>query len=197
MTDALKARIRHVPDFPKPGILFYDVTTLLRDPEGFRIAIDQMAAPFARGADRSGGGHREPRVHSRQRGGRPPRRRVRAGAQAGQAAGRDHPAPATRSSTAPTASRCTAMPSPPGSGCSSSTTCSRPGGTASATVQLVKQLRGVVTGLAFLIELVGLERTVEARRGTGPRGPVLLNCAAKIGCFAVAPVAQQDRASVS
>ena len=42
----LKSRIRHVPDFPKPGILFYDVTTLLRDPEGFRLAIDQMTMPF-------------------------------------------------------------------------------------------------------------------------------------------------------
>ena len=31
MTDVLKARIRHVPDFPKAGILFYEVTTLLRD----------------------------------------------------------------------------------------------------------------------------------------------------------------------
>jgi adenine phosphoribosyltransferase len=44
--NALKSRIRHVPDFPKPGILFYDVTTLLRDPEGFRIAIDTMSAPY-------------------------------------------------------------------------------------------------------------------------------------------------------
>src|SRR4051812_25400222 len=44
--DALKTRIRHVPDFPKAGILFYDVTTLLRDPEGFRLAIDAMAAPY-------------------------------------------------------------------------------------------------------------------------------------------------------
>ena len=42
----LKSRIRHVPDFPKPGILFYDITTLLRDPEGFRAAIDQVSAPF-------------------------------------------------------------------------------------------------------------------------------------------------------
>jgi adenine phosphoribosyltransferase len=42
----LKSRIRHVPDFPKPGILFYDVTTLLRDPEGFRAALDQVSAPF-------------------------------------------------------------------------------------------------------------------------------------------------------
>jgi len=45
MTNALKERIRHVPDFPKPGILFYDVTTLLKDPEGFQMAVDAMAAP--------------------------------------------------------------------------------------------------------------------------------------------------------
>jgi adenine phosphoribosyltransferase len=45
--DALKARIRHVPDFPKPGILFYDVTTLLRDPEGFKLSIDSLAEPYA------------------------------------------------------------------------------------------------------------------------------------------------------
>ena len=44
--DALKSKIRHVPDFPKPGILFYDVTTLLRDPEGFRMAIDSIAEPY-------------------------------------------------------------------------------------------------------------------------------------------------------
>jgi adenine phosphoribosyltransferase len=42
----LKRRIRHVPDFPKPGILFYDVTTLLRDAEGFKLAIDAMADPY-------------------------------------------------------------------------------------------------------------------------------------------------------
>jgi adenine phosphoribosyltransferase len=47
---ALKTRIRHVPDFPKTGILFYDVTTLLRDPEGFKLAIDAMAEPY-RGKD--------------------------------------------------------------------------------------------------------------------------------------------------
>src|SRR5260221_9685412 len=46
MTTTLKARIRHVPDFPKPGILFYDITTLLRDPEGFRAVIDAMVRPF-------------------------------------------------------------------------------------------------------------------------------------------------------
>src|SRR5919112_85696 len=49
MTEALKSRIRHVPDFPRAGILFYDVTTLLRDPGGFRLSIDSMAAPFSGG----------------------------------------------------------------------------------------------------------------------------------------------------
>jgi adenine phosphoribosyltransferase len=42
----LKSRIRHVPDFPKPGILFYDVTTLLKDREGFQMAVDLMTAPY-------------------------------------------------------------------------------------------------------------------------------------------------------
>jgi adenine phosphoribosyltransferase len=44
--DALKSKIRHVPDFPKAGILFYDVTTLLRDPDGFRITIDSLSDPY-------------------------------------------------------------------------------------------------------------------------------------------------------
>ena len=35
-----------MPDFPKAGILFYDVTTLLRDPVGFKITIDTMATPY-------------------------------------------------------------------------------------------------------------------------------------------------------
>jgi adenine phosphoribosyltransferase len=44
--DQLKAKIRSIPDFPKPGILFYDITTLLRDREGFRDVIEAMAEPF-------------------------------------------------------------------------------------------------------------------------------------------------------
>lgn len=44
--EQLKKKIRHVPDFPKAGILFYDITTLLQDPEGLRDAIDGLAAPF-------------------------------------------------------------------------------------------------------------------------------------------------------
>ena len=45
--EILKSRIRHVPDFPKPGILFYDITTLLREPDGFRLAVDALSAPYA------------------------------------------------------------------------------------------------------------------------------------------------------
>jgi adenine phosphoribosyltransferase len=42
----LKSKIRSIPDFPKAGILFYDITTLLQEPTGFRAAIDSLAAPF-------------------------------------------------------------------------------------------------------------------------------------------------------
>jgi len=42
----LRAKIREIPDFPKPGILFYDITTLLKDPGAFREAIDLMLEPF-------------------------------------------------------------------------------------------------------------------------------------------------------
>ncbi len=40
--DELKKYIREVPDFPKPGINFYDITTLLKDAEGLEMTIDAM-----------------------------------------------------------------------------------------------------------------------------------------------------------
>ena len=46
MTMDLKQHIRHVPDFPKAGILFYDITTLLRNAEGFAMTIEMLANPF-------------------------------------------------------------------------------------------------------------------------------------------------------
>jgi adenine phosphoribosyltransferase len=48
--EKLKTQIRNVPDFPKPGILFYDITTLLQSPTGFRAAIDSIAEPFQDGS---------------------------------------------------------------------------------------------------------------------------------------------------
>lgn len=41
------SRIRSIPDFPKPGILFRDITTLLADARGFRKAVDEMVQPYA------------------------------------------------------------------------------------------------------------------------------------------------------
>ena len=43
----LAAMVRDVPDFPKPGILFKDITPLLQDAEAFRQAIDRMAEAWA------------------------------------------------------------------------------------------------------------------------------------------------------
>jgi len=48
--DDLKKLIREVPDFPKPGINFYDITTLLKDPAGFEEAIDSLTE-LCRGLD--------------------------------------------------------------------------------------------------------------------------------------------------
>jgi adenine phosphoribosyltransferase len=44
--EPLKELVRTVPDFPKPGILFYDITTLLKDKTGFAQLIDAFAAYF-------------------------------------------------------------------------------------------------------------------------------------------------------
>ena len=45
--ETLKKLIREVPDFPKPGILFYDITTLLKDPVGLRGTIDAFSSHYA------------------------------------------------------------------------------------------------------------------------------------------------------
>jgi adenine phosphoribosyltransferase len=156
MSDALKKKIRHVPDFPKPGILFYDVTTLLRDPDGFRVAIDSLAAPFAdsgielvvgiesRGfilgsavADRLGSGF----VPVRKLG--------------------KLPSEAVRVTYAlEYGTDCLEMHRDailPGQRVLIVDDLLATGGTANATVQLVKQLNGHVVGAAFLIELEGLD----------------------------------------
>jgi adenine phosphoribosyltransferase len=44
--DDLKQLIREVPDFPKPGINFYDITTLLKHPEGLRRTVDALSEQF-------------------------------------------------------------------------------------------------------------------------------------------------------
>src|SRR5204862_3760186 len=43
----LKAAIRTIPDYPKPGIMFRDITTLLGDARSFRRAVDELVQPWA------------------------------------------------------------------------------------------------------------------------------------------------------
>ena len=153
--EALKTRIRHVPDFPKAGILFYDVTTLLRDPAGFKLAIDAMAEPYhgkgvslvvgieSRGfilgaavADRLGAGF----VPVRKVGKLPHTTiRVSYDLEYGTDSLEIHSDAIEQGQHVLIVDDLLAT-----------------GGTASATVQLVKELGGVVAGIALLIELVGL-----------------------------------------
>ena len=44
---SLRDLVRTIPDYPKQGIMFRDITTLLRDPAGFRKAVDELVQPFA------------------------------------------------------------------------------------------------------------------------------------------------------
>jgi len=46
----LKSMIREIPDFPKKGILFYDITTMLKDPQAFRIILNRLSRQY-QGAD--------------------------------------------------------------------------------------------------------------------------------------------------
>jgi len=153
--DALKSKIRHVPDFPKAGILFYDVTTLLRDPEGFRITIDSLSDPYkdrgislvvgieSRGfilgaavADRIGAGF----IPVRKAGKLPSKTvKVSYDLEYGSDSLEMHHDAIDAGQRVLIVDDLLAT-----------------GGTARATVDLVKQVGGKLEGIAFLIELVGL-----------------------------------------
>ena len=154
--EALKSRIRHVPDFPKPGILFYDVTTLLKDPQGFRLAVESLATPYRNGgievvvgiesrgfilgsavADRIGAGF----VPVRKLG-KLPAATIRASydLEYGSDSLEMHKDAIARDQRVLIVDDLLAT-----------------GGTARATVNLVRQLGGAVHGIAFLIELVELK----------------------------------------
>ncbi len=154
--EQLKKKIRHVPDFPKPGILFYDITTLLRDAAGFRTAIDSLMAPFknsnvdlvvgmeSRGfifgsviADRLGCGF----VPVRKIGKLPSKtRRASYALEYGTDSLEIHDDAVAAGQRVLIVDDLLAT-----------------GGTAKATLELVKASGGVVVGLAFLIELIGLD----------------------------------------
>ena len=154
--DQLKAKIRHVPDFPKAGILFYDITTLLRDAAGFRTAIDSLVAPFKNGsvdlvvgmesrgfifgsvvADRLGAGF----VPVRKVGKLPSKtRRASYALEYGTDSLEIHDDAVAAGQRVLIVDDLLAT-----------------GGTAKATLELVKESGGVVVGIAFLIELIGLD----------------------------------------
>jgi adenine phosphoribosyltransferase len=153
--ETLKTRIRHVPDFPKAGILFYDVTTLLRDREGFRLAIETMAEPH-RGQPidlvvgiESRGFILGSAVADRLRTGFVPVRKV----------GKLPAATVRATYDLEYGSDSLEMHRDavePGQRVLIVDDLLATGGTSRATVNLVKQCGGVVHGLAFLIELVAL-----------------------------------------
>ena len=69
MSDAtldLKQFIRDIPDFPKPGILFRDITPLLAHPEALRETVRRMAEPYRGQEDQRGRRGRGPRLHLRR-----------------------------------------------------------------------------------------------------------------------------------
>ena len=153
--DHLKTKIRHVPDFPKAGILFYDITTLLQEAAGFRAAVDSLALPFlghgvdlvvgieSRGfifgaavADRLNAGFTPVRKP-----GKLPSRTVRQtyALEYGTDALEIHDDAIRRGQRVLIVDDLLAT-----------------GGTARATADLVKRLGGTVHALAFLIELQGL-----------------------------------------
>ena len=154
--EQLKKKIRNVPDFPKAGILFYDITTLLRDAAGFRTAIDSLMVPFknstidlvvgmeSRGfifgsvvADRLGAGF----VPVRKVGKLPSKtRRATYALEYGTDALEIHDDAVADGQRVLIVDDLLAT-----------------GGTAKATLELVKGSGGVVVGLAFLIELIGLD----------------------------------------
>ncbi|MEK7871697.1 MAG: adenine phosphoribosyltransferase, partial [Nitrospirota bacterium] len=151
-----KSRIREIPDFPKKGILFYDITTLLKDPSTYAKAIDKISNFY-----QDDGVNKVVAIESR--GfilGAPVAYNLRAGFVPVRKPGKlpsdiyEAKYNLEYGSDSLTIHR------------DALTTGERvlivddllaTGGTISATVDLVKQLGGVIVGIAFLIELTGLK----------------------------------------
>jgi adenine phosphoribosyltransferase len=159
----LKKHIRHVPDFPRAGILFYDITTLLRDPVGFKATIDLLSTPYtgqhidvvvgieSRGfilggavAERIGAGF----IPIRKPGKLPSKALTETyDLEYGKDALEIHHDAVEKGQRVLIVDDVLAT-----------------GGTAAAATQLVKKLGGELHGLAFLIELIGLSGRAKLER---------------------------------
>jgi len=151
----LKKLIREVPDYPKPGILFYDVTTLLKDKQGFHSLIDNLCEHYA--------GHTVDLVAGIEA-----RGFIFAPALAYRLGAGFVPVRKPKKLPAKTASISYALEYgtdtleihadavKPGSRVIICDDLLATGGTAAATAQLIQQLGGVVEGAAFAVELTFL-----------------------------------------
>ena len=150
--DELKRKIREIPDFPKPGILFYDVTTLLKDPQGLRQVIEILTAKYiGKGIQKVVG--IEARVSSSD-----PRSLTTSAPGLSPSESRESSlgqrfGPATPSSTARIAWKFTRTRLGAGEKVLVVDDLMATGGTACATANLVSQMGGELVGLAFLVEL--------------------------------------------
>ena len=149
-----RSHLRDIPDFPQPGIIFKDITPLLADVDAFRSRRRRHRRPtFDRAHGRQGGGHRGPGLHLRRRRRLPARRRLRPGAQAGQAAVEDR----HRDVRARVRHRHARDPRrrhrAGRAGARWSTTCWPPAAPPRPPCRLVERLGGEVAGLAFVLEL--------------------------------------------
>ena len=151
----LKSKIREIPDFPKDGILFYDITTLLKDPVAFKRVIDKIGGLY------DGDGIQKV-VAMESRGfilGAPVAYRLGAGFVPVRKPGKLPSDVYEARYELEYGSDSLAVHQDaiaPGEKVLIVDDLIATGGTVAATVQLVKQLGGIIDGIAFLIELTSL-----------------------------------------
>jgi adenine phosphoribosyltransferase len=154
--DDLKKLIREVPDYPKPGILFYDLTTLLKDKHGFRNMVDRLCDHYADrkvdvvvGIEARGFIFAPALAYRLGAGFVPVRKPKKLPAKTAQVSYQLEYGTDTLE-IHEDAIR-------PGQSVIISDDLLATGGTAAATVQLVRQLGGIVNGAAFAVELTFLK----------------------------------------
>ena len=163
--DGPHAYIRDIPDFPKPGILFKDITPLLADPAAFQHAVDLLAEHYRGQHDRRHRRGRGPRLPVRRPAGPGTEQAAHPAAQAGQAAVPDALAP-VRPGVRQAELHVHIDGVKPRARVLLVDDLLATGGTMEAGCQLIEQAGGKVVGCAFLVELEFLKRPREARSRT-------------------------------
>ena len=196
--DLIRSRIRDVPDYPSPGILFKDITPLLADHIAFAHAVDAIVDPPRPRHDRQGRRRRGARVHHRGARGLPLRRGVRAGAQEGQAAQR-HLRAVLRARVRPARpSRCTRTHSHPGDRVVIVDDVLATGGTAAAAAALIERAGGVLVGVSVVIELefLGGRQRLDRRRPRRAQPRPLLTAPGRVACSPIVEIPGFQRGAV-